>query len=295
MLTAPPLLTKTTPELRLVLAPPLAAPQGYHVVVQMDALLGNWASENTVSTHFRKECIQATAAGYLYEVSLLHFEQTNGLGLNALSADVAQAKKRLLLEVDATGRLCRVANRAELQDQYAALQPFLLKKYQRSEQVTPGMVHAVGEVLADDAHLVRVLAESYEYRLLFPDLFARTYTAARAPHEPRVVPRLLGALDLPLETVARLLPAPAPGGHALLVEGRPDPARYRAEDARRAVRALTGRYDAAANLRATYLESYELTAPGDVRHAAQLVTAAIPGVFFSKTVATLRAADNYPV
>jgi hypothetical protein len=262
----------------------------YRVVVQVESLLGNWVSENTSTFHFRQTYLGPTVRGPRYEVVLLSFTQTNEAGTYALAADVARLKSRLVLELDVTGRLCGVANGDELQAGYAALAPFLHRKYQDSELLTPATLAAVGEVLADEARLVQALVDSVEYGLLLPALFGQAYEPEFAEQPSRSLPRLLlGALDLPLRLAARRLPAPAGAAHAVLVQGWLDEARYSAEDLRQAARGLSGHYDADAPLQASHVESYELSAPGELLHAARLTTAAVPGIFFTKTVATLQA------
>lgn len=262
----------------------------YQVVVQTESLLGNWASENMSTFHFRQTYLGPTAQGQRYEVTLLAFTQTNEAGAYALAADVARLKRRLVLELDATGRLSGVANGDELLASYGALVPFLHRKYQGSELLTPATLVGVGEVLADDARLVLALADSVEYGLLLPALFGQSYAAEFTAQPPRSLPRLLlGALDLPLRLAARRLLPPAGGGHALLVQGWLDEARVPAEALRQAARGLSGHYDADAPLQASHLESYELSAQGELAHAARLTTAAISGIFFTKTVATLQA------
>lgn len=262
----------------------------YRVVVQVENLLGNWASENTSTFHFRQTHLGLTAKGQRYEVALFDFTQTNEAGTYALAADVARLKRRLVVELDATGRLCGVANCDGLLTSYEALAPFLLRKYQDSELLTPATLAAVGEVLATEARLVPALAASVEYGLLLPALFGQSYAAEFTAQPPRSLPRLLlGALDLPLRIAARRLPPPAGVAHALLVQGWPDEARVPAEALRQAARGLSGHYDADAPLQASHLESYELSTRGELLHAARLTTAAIPGIFFTKTVATLQA------
>lgn len=271
--------------------PALPTPvRDYRVVVQAESLLGNWASENTSTFHFRQTYLGPTAQGQRYEVSLLAFTQNNEAGAYALAADVARLKSRLVLELDATGGLSGVANGDELRAGYAALAPFLHRKYQGSELLTPATLAAVGEALADDARLVSTLADSVEYGLLLPALFGQAYGPEFTARPPRRVPRLLlGALDLPLRVAARRLPPPAGGAHALLVQGWLDESRVPAEALRQAARGLSGHYDADAPLQASHLESYELSARGELAQAARLTTAAIPGIFFTKTVATLQA------
>ena len=148
--------------------------------IQSEQVLGNWASANTVTLHLRRERRPATAAGAArYAVSLRAFEQTNPLGLYALAADLARLRQELLLETDATGAIINVANTAELQARFAALEPFLRKKYRDSELVTPAVLAATGQVLGDGQRLARVLGEAPEYALLFPDLGGGSFPRSR--------------------------------------------------------------------------------------------------------------------
>lgn len=249
-------------------------------------VLGNWTSTNTVTMQL--ELVrQPLADGQRCTVLLKQFGQTNPEGLHALAADVARLRQRLVVDIDASGAIVGVANAPELQAQFAALEPFLRKKYRDSALITPAVLDNVGQVLADGEHLARVLAEAPEYGLLFPDLGYRTFSAQPVPHRPRRLPQVLGAVDVPLQTRAWAVPAPAGVATAICVEGRPDPEQYRPDDLRQAVRALTGRYDAAAELLVQHLERYEHSATGQLLSAARFTTAAIPGVFSSKTVATL--------
>lgn len=258
--------------------------------IQVQQVLGNWASSNTVTMRLRRE--QRPAAGKVtrYAVSLLAFEQTNSQGLHALTADLTRLRQELLFETDATGAIANVVNTADLQARFAALEPFLCKKYRDSELVTPAMLQAAGQVLADGQHLARVLGEAPEYALLFPDLEGSAFAPEPMPHRPRRLPRVLGALDLTLQTRAWTVAPPAGVAQAICIEGRPDPAHEQPDEVRAAVRALTGQYNAAADLTVQHLERYERNAAGTLSSAARYTSAAIPGVFFSQTVATLLAA-----
>ena len=258
--------------------------------IQVQQVLGNWASSNTVTMRLRREQRPAVGKVTRYAVSLLVFEQTNPQGLHALTADLARLRQELLFETDATGAIANVVNTADLQARFTALEPFLRKKYHDSELVTPAMLQAAGQVLADGQHLARVLGEAPEYALLFPDLEGSAFAPEPMPHRPRRLPRVLGALDLTLQTRAWTVAPPAGVAQAICIEGRPDPAHEQPDEVRAAVRALTGQYNAAADLTVQHLERYELNAAGTLSSAARYTSAAIPGVFFSQTVATLLAA-----
>ena len=157
--------------------------------IQVQQVLGNWASSNTVTMRLRREQRPAVGKVARYTVSLLAFEQTNPQGLHALTADLAQLRQELLFETDATGAIANVVNTADLQARFAALEPFLRKKYRESELVTPAMLQAAGQVLADGQHLARVLGEAPEYALLFPDLEGSAFAPEPMPHRPRRLPR----------------------------------------------------------------------------------------------------------
>ncbi|MDQ2772800.1 MAG: hypothetical protein M3Y54_20140 [Bacteroidota bacterium] len=274
------------------ISPPAARPleagpgQLYQVELQTEQVLGNWTSTNTVTMQL--ELVrQPLADGQRCTVLLKQFGQTNPEGLHALAADVARLRQRLVFDIDAFGAIVGVANAPELQAQFAALESFLRKKYRDSALITPAVLDNVGQVLADGAHLARVLAEAPEYALLFPDLGHRTFSAQPVPHRPRRLPQVLGAVDVPLQTRAWAVPAPAGVAIAICVEGWPDPEHYCPDEMRQAVRTLSGRYDATAELLVQHLERYEYSATSQLLSAARFTTATIAGVFSSKTVATL--------
>ena len=270
---------------------PSSGARTYQVEIQTELVLGNWTSANTVTAQLRREPPAWATGSPRYAVSLLHFEQTNPHGLHELAGDVARLRSRLLLDTAATGAIAHVANAAELHAQFAALEPFLQKKYQHSELVTAATLHAIGQVLTDGDHLARVLAAAPEYALLFPDVVGQPFSPEPVAHQPRLLPRVLGTLDVPLITRAWAVPAPTGVARAVCVEGHLDPARYRPDDARQAVRVLTGQYDAAAGLTVQHVERYDLSATDEPISAARFTIVAIPGVFFSKTVATLLPAE----
>ncbi|RPD45943.1 hypothetical protein DNI29_17525 [Hymenobacter sediminis] len=271
--------------------PLVPTPQDYTVTVQTTNLLGNLLYENTRRTTFRKQPLQQTAEGWLYEVSVLDFTQTELHGQAQLDADTTELRRRLLIETDATGGLLRVCNKPELRAQWADLEPKLLKKYRRSDYITPGMVAGIGQVLHGDGYLEDILRRGYEYGSLFPALYNQAYSEEPLPGRPRTIARFLGNLDLPLQTqITRQPQPPADVQLGLVVKGQVDTAAYPAEAARQALRTLTDQYDLDTTLRSQHLESYEFDHYSALLNAAQFTVYGVEGVFMSKTVCTLQAA-----
>ncbi|PJJ59363.1 hypothetical protein [Hymenobacter chitinivorans] len=271
--------------------PLLPTSQDYTVTVQTTNLLGNLLYENTRQTTFRKQPLQKTAAGWLYEVTVLSFQQTENQGLAQLDADTAQLRRRLLIETDAAGALERIANKEELRAQWAKLEPELLRKYRRSDQITPGMVSGLGQVLHGDGYLEDVLRRGYEYGTLFPAFYGQTYGEHPVPGPPRTIARFLGNLDLPLTTqIKRRTETLTDVELALVVEGQVDQETYPAEAVRQGLRTMTDQYDLDTTLNSQHVESYEFDHRSSLLNAAQFTVFGVQGVFMSKTLCTLQPA-----
>ncbi|TGE29456.1 hypothetical protein [Hymenobacter metallicola] len=267
--------------------------QDYTVTVQTTSLLGNLLYENTRRTAFRKQPLQKTADGWLYSVSVLDFKQTETNGVAQLDADTAQLRSHLLIETDAAGGLLRVCNKAELRNQWQALEPKLLKKYRRSEQITPGMVAGIGQVLHGDGYLEDVLRRGYEYSSLFPPFYGQSYDEQPTQGRPRTIARFLGNLDLPLQTeIKRQAQVPADVAVGLAVEGKVDMEAYQEEAARQALRTMTDQYDLDTTLRSQHRESYEFDHQEALLHAAQFTIYGVQGVFMNKTLCMLQPAGS---
>ncbi|UOQ55564.1 hypothetical protein [Hymenobacter cellulosivorans] len=271
--------------------PPAPTTQDYTVTVQTTNLLGNMLYENTRQTTFRKQPLQKTASGWLYEVAVLNFKQTENTGLAQLDADTAQLRRRLLVETDATGALTRIANKEELRAEWAKLEPELRRKYRRSDQITPGMIAGIGQVLHGDGYLEDVLRRGYEYGTLFPALYGQSYGEEPVPGQPRIIARFLGNLDLPFTTRIKRRAETLPDVElALVVEGKVDEEAYPAEAARQGLRTMTDQYDLDTTLNSQHVESYEFDHRSALLNAAQFTIFGVQGVFMSKTVCTLQPA-----
>jgi hypothetical protein len=273
--------------------PLLPTTRDYTVTVQTTNLLGNLLYENTRQTTFRKQPLQKTAEGWLYEVTVQSFQQTENQGLAQLDADTARLRRRLLIETDAKGALQRICNKEELRTAWARLEPELQRKYRRSNQITPGMVSGIGQVLHGDGYLEDVLRRGYEYGTLFPAFYGQEYGETPVPGPPRTIARFLGNLDLPLTTRIKRRPQTLPDVElALVVEGQVDQHAYPAEAVRQGLRTMTDRYDLDTTLNSQHVESYEFDHLSALLNAAQFTIFGVPGVFMSKTTCTLQPAGT---
>lgn len=270
--------------------PSIPTSQDYTVTVKTTSLLGNTLYENTRRTTFRKQPLQKTTQGWLYAVSVLSFTQTETNGVAQLDADTAQLRSNLLIETDASGGMLRVCNKEELRDKWKVLQPQLLKKYRRSDHITPGMVEGIGQVLHGDGYLEDVLSRGYEYGTLFPPFYGRSYDGEQPVQgRPRTIARFLGNIDLSLQTeVKRREQVPPDVGLGLVVEGKIDTALYQEDAARQALRTMTDQYNLDTTLRSQHRESYEFDHRDELLNAAQFTIYGVQGVFMNKTVCTLQ-------
>lgn len=260
------------------------------VVVQTGVRIGGVRYETSTQRVVRNTRQQVTLQGWVVEVATLEFLQDPTTELEELAGYLAQVKDRLVVEVDFTGQLRRIANKAELQAKWAALQPALREKYRASADVTPRLLDQLGQVLHGDGALEEVLRQAPEYRLLFPPLFRQHYHLAASQPGTALIKRFLGTLDLPVVTEARLAAPPAADGACTLhVVGWIDPARYPAAGVRQAVRAITDRPDADPTLNLLYRETYAFgPAPYQgVQHAACHTRYDVPGVVGREVTALL--------
>ncbi|HEX8326830.1 MAG TPA: hypothetical protein VF629_04770 [Hymenobacter sp.] len=275
-----------------VLAPPaLPANQVCTVTVQTFHHLGNTAYENTAETVFEKTLLRAGSEGHVFRLLVRSFTQTNTSGLNRLDEDMTKLKEELVVETDEAGRLRRVLNKSQLKQRFEELRPSMLRKYTDAPFITPGIINNIGLVLEGDGYLEDVLNASPEYSLLFPGLYGRAYTATPAPLGRRLIPRVLGNLDLPLLTAAaRTESVPAGVAYGVYVTGQVNEAEFRADDLQQATRAITDQFDLDATLRARHQESYEFDDRHELLFGAQLTDYRVPGVFSTQVVSTLKTA-----
>lgn len=275
------------------LSPPaLPASQLCTVTVQTFHHLGNTAYENTAETVFEKTLLSAGNEGRVFRLLIRSFRQTNTSGLNRLDEDMVKLKQELVIETDEAGRLRRVLNKSQLKQRFQELRPELLRQYTDAPFITPAIINNLGQVLKGDGYLEDVLNSSPEYRLLFPGLYGRTYTAAPEPLGPRLIPRILANVDLPLLlSAARTETVPADVAYGVYVTGQIDETEFRADELQQAIRTITDQFDLDVTLRARHQESYEFDGRHELLYGAQLTDYQVPGVFSTQVVSTLKTAE----
>jgi len=260
------------------------------VGVQTGVRIGGVRYETSSQLVVRKTRQQATAQGWVVEVTTLDYQQEPNTELEELAGHLAQLKEHLLVEVAHTGHLRRILNKEEIRARWATLEPTLRAKYRTSADITPAVLDQVDTVLQGEEHLEAVLRQAPEYHLLFPAVFQQRYHTATSQPGTAVVKRFLGELDLFVLTEARLAEPPASRGACTVqVVGWVDQALYPAAEVRQAVRALTDRFDVDPTLYLLYRETYALgPAPYDgVRHAASHTRYEVPGVVGREVTALL--------
>ena len=275
-----------------VLSPPIIpADQLCIVTVQTFYHLGNTAYENTAETVFEKIFLSAGENSLVFRLLIRSFKQTNTSGLNRLDEDMVKLKQEMVIEIDEAGRLHRVLNKGPLKQRFQQLQPEMLRKYTGAPFITPTIINNLAQVLEGDGYLEDVLNASPEYRLLFPGLYGRAYGTVSEPAGPRLIPRILANVDLPLRlTAARTETVPADVAYGVYVTGQLDGAEFRANDLQQAVRAITDQFDLNATLRVRHQESYEFDSRHELLYGAQLTDYQVPGVFSTQVVSTLKTA-----
>lgn len=260
------------------------------VVVQTGVRIGGVRYDTSTQLVVRKTRQQVTLQGWVVELATLDFVQDPTTELEELAGYLAQVKDRLVVEVDCTGQLRRIANKEELQAKWAALKPTLQERYRTSTEITPRLLDQMGRVLHGDGQLEAVLRQAPEYRLLFPPLFQQHYHTAASLPGTALIKGFLGELDLAVVTEARLAgPPAADGACSVQVVGWVDPAQYPAAGVRQAVRAITDRFDVDPTLNLLYRETYALgPAPyRAVQHAACYTRYEVPGVVGREVTALL--------
>lgn len=244
--------------------------------------LGNNVNETATRLRVRKTLRDITrAGGCIFEVETLARLQTpEPTGAARLTAELAPLLETLVVETDATGRLVRVANKAQLRERWADLLPQLQAKYRRDPDVPPALLVQLGQVLDGDDLLETVLARSAEYGLLFPPLYGQTFSADTPVPGVAVLPRFVGEIDLPLRTEALLDPAPLANGNAGMVRiaGEVNEEQYPADEARRGLCALTDQPNLDTAPVAIHRETYTFGRHHELVEAARHTRAEVPGV-----------------
>lgn len=270
-------------------APPLPVTQHYAITNQTFHHLGNRAYENTAETLVEKTSLGPGEHGPVVRVVVRSFTESNPRGLNQLDALLIQLREELLIETDAVGGLGRILNKEQLAQKYQELRPALLRQAEGLPLLTPAIIANIGLLFTGEGYLEDVLRTSPEYGLLLPGLYGRAYSAAPVALGTRLLPRILGNVDLPLRVAATRTPAVPPDvAYGVYVTGTVDEEEFRASDLQQALRTITDRFDLAATLRARHQESYEFDATGELRHAARLSDYGVAGVFSTQQVCTLK-------
>lgn len=278
-----------TPVFGELLPPVLPAGQVCTVITQTFHHLGNTAYENTAKTVFEKTLLDVDAERRVFRLCIRSFQQSSLGGLNRLDQDMVKLKEEMTIETDAAGRLHRVLNKSQLKQRFQALRPTLLRNHSDVPFITPTIINNLGQVLEGDGYLEDVLNTAPEYRLLFPGLYGRAYTATPEPLGTRLIPRILANTDLPLLlSAARTEQVPANVAYGVYVTGRVDETAFRANDLQQALRTITDQFDLAATLRARHQESYEFDDRHELLYGAQLTDYQVPGVFSTQVVSTLK-------
>ena len=281
----PPVATATD----VLSAPALPVGQLCTVTVQTFHHLGNTAYENTAETVFEKTLLETRAEGQVFRLLIRSFQQTNTGGLNRLDDDMTKLKQEMVVETDVHGRLHRILNKSQLKDKFQELRPEMLLSYADAPFITPTIINNLGLILEGDGYLEDVLNSAPEYRLLFPGLYGRAYAATPAPLGPRLVPRILANVDLPLLlAAARTETVPADVAYGVYVTGQIDQAEFRADELQQAIRTITDQFDLEVMLRARHQESYEFDSQHELLYGAQLTDYGVAGVFSTQVVSTLK-------
>lgn len=266
---------------------PSSPPQRYAVTVQDSLRISNCITENAALFHFKKTLHQVTPQGFVFALETVDFTQTAGPELGPLVAEMVRLKEHLLLEIDGSGRLVRVVNKDELRRKWQALMPVLKARYRNSAAISPAQVERLGLILNGDGYLESVLAQSPEYRILFPVVYNQPYTATDVHRSATTVPRFMGELDLPLLLETRLEGRPAAGElRRVVVEGFVDPATYPGEAVQQALRKLTDTFDLDTDLLSVHQESYvfEDSPRQEMLEATRYTRYEVPGVFGKEIV-----------
>ena len=268
-------------------APPTT--QQYTITTQTFHHLGNRAYENTTETLVEKTPLGPGDHGPVVRVQLRGFTESNPRGLNQLDALLIQLREELIIELDAAGGLGRILNKEQLTQKYQTLRPALLRQAEGLPLLTPAIIANIGLLFTGECYLEDVLRASPEYGLLLPGLYGRAYSAEPVALGTRLLPRILGNVDLPLLVTATRTPTVPPDvAYGVYVTGQVDAEHFQAGGLQQALRTITDRFDLDTTLRARHQESYEFDAAGELRYAARLSDYGVAGVFSTQQVCTLK-------
>lgn len=257
--------------------------------------LGSLVNESASQLRLRRTLRQVTpTGGFIFELTTLARVQTPMAGAAGLSAELAPLLETLIIETDATGRLVHVANKNQLRTQWAALLPRLQAKYRQDPDVPPALLTQLGQVLDGDDALETVLARSPEYGLLFPPLYGQPLSTDTPLPGSAVLSRFVGELDLPLRTET-LLEAASPSGDVagtVRVAGEVDEPHYAADEARRALCALTDQPNLDTSVVALHQETYTFGRRHELVEASRHTRGDVPGVMGRQLTVLLHMRDN---
>lgn len=280
--------------LTLTLAAPLPS-QVCTLTTHATLRLGSLISESTTQLRVRKTLHTATpAGGFIFKAETLARFQTPTQGSARLTAELAPLLEKLVLEIDATGRIVRVVNKPELRRQWAALRPQLRTTYRHDPDVPAALLDQLGQVLDGDDALEEMLASSLEYGLLFPVLYGQPLSRQMPLAGLARLPGFIGELDLPLRTEARpeLVTPPAGVSATIEVAGELDAAHYRAAEARKALCALTDQPRLDTRVAVLHHERYTFGSQHEVVEATRHTRAEVQGIMGRQVTVLLHTRDS---
>ena len=274
---------------------PSQVPQRYHLRTTTAIQVGRQQFENELLSVVEQRVLSRNSAGYQLEICVLHSTQKAEDLMSRVVADVNQASRRLVVQIDTHGNLLRVENQPEVWQAWQQLRQPLRDKYAATPDVLP-FLQVFEQQLAVPGSLEANLRYKGLMGALLPGLYGYDFGPGQPPVETtRLIAGFFHDLDLPLVLrseggLPHAESSPAVPAVYVTTTGVLDTEHFATEAFRRLIRDLVDDFKFAVNLEITCTASHAFEpVAGHLLHSRQELRAEVPGIYYNATTHELVA------
>ncbi|RZL01274.1 MAG: hypothetical protein EOO62_23425 [Hymenobacter sp.] len=258
--------------------------QRYQVRTTTAVQVAQMRVENELLYVVEQRILAKNEHGYLLQLDVLNATQKATDLFSRVTAEVNQATRRLVLQINEQGRLLQVKNQSEVLQQWQAMQAAIRAKHADEPTVQP-FLDAFAQQLAVPGSMEPNLRDKGIYGALLPGVYGQDYHPQVPVLTKRCITGFFHELDLPLVLATTAEPAPAdasPLGTAVQVTTTAtlDEEAFAATDFRRLMRSLVDDYRFPVDLTLNYQAQHLFDArTGVLLRSQQYLVAEVPGVY----------------
>lgn len=268
--------------------------RSYRISQETTYTLESFTYHNQIETDLLMTLDRKTESGHVFTIQLLRQWQLKKDGTEPLDLDMAQLRKKLIIETDRNGSILHVLNLSDIKKLWIEIKPSIAEKYDKDLQ-SKAIINSSIAFLYTDGELERILRTSYLYHGLLPGLYAENFKKESdyAIDGYRNITNAIGAIALPFKTVAKLADYDAQTGNCTIkIEGEIDQENLDKDGVAKLLRKMTDVYNLNTRLDGFHLESYIFDQDHLISESSQLTQYAIEGTLMYRTVCTILPLNN---